>query len=129
MKPQEITHTSQLDFSFETHGAGGAAKAAKLITEGKTVRVDTFVRDLKDSRSLTHTKCSYIGLLDLDSDGKLALRESGSTDLDCSGSHSLIPSWNDNAGDVVLIAATIANYFSRSGADYFFNLTTNQFNN
>jgi hypothetical protein len=110
------------DFDYQKHGTGGAATAAVLIADGKTVSFDLWNR-VKDadnfltvSRDYKGTK--YFGLLDLNEgiEGRsIALRVSDSPDLDAAGSSSLIASWTPKeiTSNPVFIAAELVAYLSR----------------
>ncbi len=118
MKIQEITSTGQMNFSFENHSFGAAAIAAKRIVNGEIVGFNVFERPNKnDSMELRYKTRFYFGLYEID--GTPAFRVSNCKDLDASGSHSLIASWNDAANDVVFIAARLSLFLTREGSDYF----------
>ena len=122
MKLKDRTDTHQFDWSFYTHDAGAATAAAKEIVNGKTIKFALFDRDKNDSTHMIYKGHCFIGLSELGNDKEnrcLALRYSTGLKLEEAGSHSLIPSWNQDAGDVVLIAATIARRLSFEATDFF----------
>ena len=122
MKLKDRTDTHQFDWSFYTHDAGAATAAAKEIVNGKTIKFALFDRDKNDSTHMIYKGHCFIGLSELGNDKEnrgLALRYSTGLKLEEAGSHSLIPSWNQDAGDVVLIAATIARRLSFDATDFF----------
>ena len=122
MKLKDRTDTHQFDWSFYTHDAGAATAAAKDIVNGKTIKFALFDRDKNDSTHMIYKGHCYIGLVDFSHEGEgagLALRYSSGNDLQAGGSHSLIASWNPDAGDVVLIAATIAIRLRFEATDFF----------
>lgn len=121
MKVQEIMNVGDFDFSFEKQGHGAVATAAKRIANGETIIFDVFNRENKEnSRELTHKGTFYFGLYDLGQPDGVAFRTSVNKNLDCAGSHSLIPSWYGHiTKDPVHIASRLQLFLMREGSDYF----------
>lgn len=121
MTTQQITRTTQLDFKFNNHCFGACGYAAIDIAKGDTVKFDVFKRNPLVSTELEYKSTWYFGLFDID--GKPALRVSNTPDLDASGTHSLIASWNDEANNPVFISARLVLFLMREGSDWFINST------
>lgn len=118
MTIKDVKSTRQVNWKFENHCFGGCAIAAQKIAAGETIYFDVFNRPNKeDSTELKYKTRFYFGLVDID--GSPALRVSNSTNLEDSGTHSLIPSWNNQAADPVFIAARLTLFLCREGSDWF----------
>lgn len=125
MKPEQITDTHQMNFSFETHGFGAAAIAARSISEGKTVSFVCYKRpDKKDSTRLEFVGRHFFGIVEIE-EGQKAFRTNRNTGVEDCGSHSLISSWNGNkiVCDPVFIAARLASFLQHEASDYFIEPT------
>lgn len=121
MNEAQINDVSQLDFSFEKQGFGAVATAAKKIANNEMVVFDVYNRDNKsNSKELTYKRTFYFGLYDLRHPNGVAFRKSLNSNLDDSGSHSLIPSWyGEIVKDSVFIASRLQMFLMREGSDYF----------
>ena len=121
MLPEHITHTQQLNWNYYTHCYGACATAAKKILNGDIVRFYVYNRDDKnDSTKLKYKGCFYFGLSEIE--GNKALRVNSIPDIQGQNSHSLIPSWYDEANDPVFISARLVLFLMREGSDWFTEL-------
>lgn len=118
MNTQQFTNTRQFNWQFTNHCYGAAAIAAKRIAEGETIYFDVFIRPNKnDSTEMKFKQRFYFGIVNIGD--KPALRVSHSKDLMDHSTHSLIPSWNEQAIDSATIAARLTLFLAREGADWF----------